>query len=305
MIEKLRRGEGSQPPVHATPSVKPVARVTRVGLLVLAATLFVVGLPLVLAPTQTDRWFAWTIEPPLTAATLGACYWGSLVLVVLCARERAWACARVAAPGILVAGTLLLVATLIHIDRFHTDSVTGWTWVVLYALLPPGAILMLVIQARLPGGDPPREAPLPRWAQGFLCVHAAVLLGVGAALFVAPEDVASIWPWSLTPLTSRSIAAWMLALGASASQALYERDWMRLRSPFPGYGAVGVLALLALARFSDTPDWSAPAVWFYAAFLASMVAFATYATAAARRHAARNRTADELAAAIPKPVVDR
>jgi hypothetical protein len=292
--------------VYPPASVKGVARETRLGLLVLAAVLFVVGLPLVLAPTRTDQWFAWTIEPPLTAATLGACYWGSLVLVVLCARERAWACARVAAPGILVAGTLLLVATLIHLDKFHMDSVTGWTWVVLYALLPPGAILMLVIQARVPGGDPPRRAPLPHWARGVLGVHAAVLLGLGAALFVAPGDVAPIWPWSLTPLTARAIAAWMLALGASAAQAFYERDWMRLRSPLPGYGALGALALLALARFSGTPEWGEPAAWIYVAFLVSMVAFAAYAGTAARRHpTGRTRPADEPTAATTEPVADR
>ena len=131
-------------------TIKPVARETRLRLYVLAAALFLIGLPLVVAPTRTDRWFSWTIMPPLTAATLGACYWGSLVLIVLCAREGAWARARVAAPGILTAGTLLLLATLLHLDRFHLDSATGWIWIVLYALLPPGAVLMLVSSPACP-----------------------------------------------------------------------------------------------------------------------------------------------------------
>ena len=34
-------------------------------------TRFLIGLPLVLLTTRTDKYFAWTIEPPLTAAFLG------------------------------------------------------------------------------------------------------------------------------------------------------------------------------------------------------------------------------------------
>lgn len=36
-----------------------------------------IGLPLVLFTTETVRYFAWTIEPPITAGFLGANYWAS------------------------------------------------------------------------------------------------------------------------------------------------------------------------------------------------------------------------------------
>ena len=58
-------------------------------------TRFLIGLPLVLLTTRTDKYFAWTIEPPLTAAFLGANYWSSALLAILAARETAWARGRI------------------------------------------------------------------------------------------------------------------------------------------------------------------------------------------------------------------
>jgi len=45
---------------------------------------------------ETDRFFSWTIEPPVTAAFLGAAYWAALVLLAWAARQRTWALARTA-----------------------------------------------------------------------------------------------------------------------------------------------------------------------------------------------------------------
>src|ERR687885_2726681 len=117
------------------PDEAPLARESKLGLWVLGVTLVIIGFPLVALTTRTDTFFSWTIQPPLTAAFLGACYWGSAVLVVASARRSRWECARVAVPGIVTAGVFLLLATLIHYDRFHMDKATGWTWLVLYALL--------------------------------------------------------------------------------------------------------------------------------------------------------------------------
>src|SRR6186997_3111664 len=100
------------------------------------------------APAGTDRYFSWTIDVPLTAAFLGACYWTAALFTLLCAREREWPRARAVMPGILVAGTLILVATLVHIERFAMDSARGWIWVILYAGLPPGALLLVALQRR-------------------------------------------------------------------------------------------------------------------------------------------------------------
>ena len=53
------------------------------------------GLNEYLLSSQTDRYFAWTIKLPLTAAFLGGFYLTALGMAVLSARQREWSRARV------------------------------------------------------------------------------------------------------------------------------------------------------------------------------------------------------------------
>ena len=76
----------------------------RAGLLAIAAVISLLGLSLYVLPAETDRFFAWTIATPLTAAYLGASYWASTTLAVACAAERDWARARAFAAPYLIAG---------------------------------------------------------------------------------------------------------------------------------------------------------------------------------------------------------
>ena len=112
------------PPVAERQTMPPV----RAGLLAIAGVIFLLGLSLYVFPRQTDTLFAWTIKVPLTAAFLGASYWASTTLAVACAAERAWVCARAFAPPYLIAGVVLLWVTIVHIDLFHMDDLTGWLW---------------------------------------------------------------------------------------------------------------------------------------------------------------------------------
>jgi hypothetical protein len=252
-----------------------VAELTRLFLLQLGVTLIVIGFPLFVLTEHTDDYFAWTINPPLTAAFLGANYWGSAVLALLSARERTWAAAGVAMPGIFVAGTLLLLATFLHLEPFHMDTVRGWLWVILYALLPPSVVTLVVLQRRVDRHDAPKRAPLAAAARLTLLAQALAFLGVGAALFIAPGETASIWPWTLSDLTARAIAAWLLAIGTTTVASLRADDWSRLLAPMTGYAAIAALQLVALARYRDTLEDNASG-WVYVAFMISVLAVGIY-----------------------------
>ena len=121
------------------------------------AVISLLGLSLYVLPAETDRFFAWTIATPLTAAYLGASYWASTTLAVACAAERDWARARAFAAPYLIAGVALLAVTFIHLDLFHMDDLTGWAWLALYAIFPPATVFLLARQMRVPGGEPPRR----------------------------------------------------------------------------------------------------------------------------------------------------
>lgn len=57
-------------------------------LLIVAALLaFIAGIQLYVLSEHTDRYFAWTISSPLTAAFIGASFWTGALAVSLALRE--------------------------------------------------------------------------------------------------------------------------------------------------------------------------------------------------------------------------
>jgi hypothetical protein len=251
---------------------------TRALLLVYAALGLAAGVPLYLGSEQTDEYFAWTIQPPLTAAFLGAAYWASCVVNLLASRESEWARVRVALAAGFVFTTLMLVATLLHLDRFHLDSGGGvargvaWVWLIVYVTVPPLTLAFLVRQALVTGADEPRRTALPPWIRFALGCQAAVMIAIGAALVVAPQFSDGIWPWMLTPLTGRATGAWLVGVGVLAAYPAWENEVVRVRSALIAYAVLGVLEAVALARYSGTLDWGAPAAWLFVLFLLSVVA---------------------------------
>jgi hypothetical protein len=229
----------------------------------------VAGFLLFVLTEHTDRFFSWTIEPPLTAAFLGGCYWAACVLIFIASRERLWTAARPAMPPVLAIATLLLVATLIHIDRFHRDSIFGWFWIVVYAIVPPLLLVLLWLERRTPGTHR-RPTALAPGLRAALLLQAAVMLVVGVWLFVAPGDAGPAWPWKLTPLTARAVGAFVSGFGVAAADAALTNDAMRFRGASLAYLALGALELVAVARYSGDLDETLPSA-LYVAFLCSVV----------------------------------
>lgn len=267
----------------------PVQRTTtaiRTWLLIAGTLVLIIGTSLFLAPEQTNRLFAWTIAPPnnryLTAAFLGAAYWAGSVLEFLAAREPIWARARVAIPAVWVFTTLTLLATLMHINLFHLNPPLGtpaepltvfltYIWLAVYTLVPIAVPIMVMIQRRAPGGDPPRLALLPGWLRAVLIFHAALLIGLGAVMFVSPATGAPLWPWPLTPLTARAVAAWLVGIGVAAGHMALENDLTRDRVAFRAYVAIAVLQAIALLRYLGDVNPADPRLWLYVLGLLSFL----------------------------------
>jgi len=277
----------------AQPTPRTVNRNTRAWLMAFAIlTLLATNQLFVLAP-YTAQGFAWTIQPPVTAAFLGAGYAAGFVLVVLALRTATWAHARVVVVTVLAFTVFTLVATLLHLDKFHF-SVEGliprfaaWFWLAVYVFVPIGLVVAVVSQHRNPGADPARQLPLPRWLAVVLSVQGAIMLTVGVILFVAPPAAAVVWPWALTPLTAQMVAGWLIAFGLAMGLAMRERDLLRLEIPAVGYTVFGLLQLVALLRFRDQVSWDTAAAGVYVLLLASVVSVGAYGwwrARTARRH---------------------
>ena len=279
----------TEPEGSPHPDVRPLTGGMRRLLLVASVLVFIIGIPLFLLSGQTERYFAWTISVPLTAAFLGAGYWSSFFIEFVASRERAWANSRVAVPAVFVFTLLTLVATLIHIDLFHLGSsfagitqIGTWTWMAVYVSVPLLLAALWIIQLRLPGGDPPHRTPMSGRVRLAIYLLTAGMLAVGAALFVAPLVAGVLWPWELTPLTGRAVGAWLIGLGVAAAHAAWERDWRRVLPASAMFAVFGVLELVVLVRFLGEVAWSGAQAWVYLLFLLSMLAVGLYGLYAAR-----------------------
>ncbi|HMO57809.1 MAG TPA: hypothetical protein PKA05_08480 [Roseiflexaceae bacterium] len=243
---------------------------------------FLVGIQLFILSEQTAQFFAWTINPPLTAAFLGAAYWASCAIEIAAARQVSWARARIAVPSVLIFTTLTLIVSLVHLDRFHLGSddlparTAAWVWLAVYALVPPALALLLLRQLRLPGTDLPRIAPMPAWVIMILGTHAVLLILIGLGLLIDPLTTRQLWPWELTPLTGRAIGAWALALGIAATHTIAENDWPRVHVATISYTVFGILEVIALARYPASFFWNTPQGWIFLIFLASVLLVGIY-----------------------------
>jgi hypothetical protein len=238
---------------------------------------------------ETDRFFSWTIDPPLTAAFLGAAYWAALVLLAWAARQRDWATSRTAMPAVVTIAALLLVTTLIHLDKFDLDSLFGWFWLVVYCLVTPLLAWLIARQVRAAGPVARGMNPLPGAVRGVLAIVGLCLLGYGVALYAAPLDVA--WPWTLTPLTGRAIASFLIGFGVAAGFAIWENDSARLRGAAAAFATLGVLELLAAAIFSDDLTASDAGVAAYVAFWVASLGLGLAGLLLSPRTAARSASA--------------
>jgi hypothetical protein len=217
-------------------------------------------------PSETNGYFAWTIASPLTATMLGAAYASALVLFALSLAETTWANARLTIPAPLTLSTALLVATLMHLDKFHlaaapVPATVAWIWLVVYVVVPPALVLVYLKQRRTPGVDPPRGRPIPQPLRLLLLVLGLTMLATGAALFIAPAVVEPTWPWALTPLTARAVAAWSLGLAVAAFHGLIENDVRRLRAGLAAFSVFGLFALVAVWRYAAEIRWELASAW--------------------------------------------
>ena len=277
--------EPSAPPAPSAPAepgaavgLRPLAPGMRWLLFTASVLVALAGIQLFVFTGHTGHFFAFTIANPLAAAFLGAAYWAAVPIEALAGRQALWANARIAVPAVLVFTVLTLTVTLTHLGQLHLGSqhptgtqIVTVAWIAIYVVVPALMLILLAVQAHTPGADPPRSASLPTWLYAMLAVQAIILLGLGIALFAAPGQAATLWPWKLTPMMAQATGAWLIALGVAAGHALLERDARRLRPAAVGYILLAVLLAIALARYPHQFQWRSTSGIVFLIFLATML----------------------------------
>ncbi len=265
-------------------TVKQVLPALRVVFYIISALAFIAGMQLIVLSRDTETYFAWSVHPSYTAVVLGGFYVAAAVFALLSARAQTWATSRTALPAAIVFTILTLLATLFHLDRLHLGpypafaQFLAYAWIAVYAILPVLLLVLRSLQLRPAGDDPPREeAPLPSF-KILLGVQAAIGILVGAALFIIPIKVMPLWGWDLTPLTARALAAWLLALGVSGTQAIQEDDWRRMRPTMIGYMVLALAQLIGFGLAFGNPLYDNPAAFYWLGYLLLILVVGGYGT---------------------------
>jgi hypothetical protein len=280
-------------------ALRPLAPGMRRLLFTASVLVLLAGIQLFVFTGHTGHFFAFTIANPLSAAFLGAGYLAAVAIEALGGRQPLWANARIAVPAVLVFTLLTLAVTVTHLGQFHlgarfaigTQAVTA-AWIAIYVLVPALMLILLLRQVRTPGADPPRAAGLPAWLYAVLAVQAAVLVGLGIALFAAPVAAAPLWPWTLTPMMAQAIGAWLIGLGVAAGQMLAERDARRVRPAAAGSVLLAVFLSIALARYPHQFHWGTASGLTYLIILATMLLTGAVGLARGVPHPTRHLTAN-------------
>jgi hypothetical protein len=219
------------------------------------------GVQCFILATATDQWFAWTVSPSLSAAVLGAGYFGTIVMVAESRRAQRWADAEVVLVGTFVFSTLTLLVTFVHRYRFHFHAddapprAAAIAWVVVYTAVPPLVLWLVASQRQAPGFDPPVAEPkLSPAMTTALTVEAAAVAALGLTLFIRGHAV-EFWPWTLTDLTARAISAWMITVGFMLWLFARVQEVARIRFAAHSILTTAALWIVAMARFRDTVRW--------------------------------------------------
>lgn len=249
----------------------------RFALLLGAILTFLSGVQLFVLTDYTADTFAWTIGAGATATIIGAFYWTACVLAYISWRRQPWARARVGVPGVTLFLWATLFATLVHLENLHLSSgsasarLAAWAWLIIYVVDPVLVTVALVQQWRTPGTDPPRLHRLPTTYRVALDVVGAAFGVVGLVMVVAPTAVVDLSAFPLTPLTSRTIGAWVLAMGAVFVTMAWEKDRDRIKPAAVASLVAPALLVIGMVRYIDQFSWDGRG-WAYLVMIGLILA---------------------------------
>ena len=259
----------------AEPGSDRILPVTRVVALVIVPFLVAAAFLLFVFPARTGELFAWPIAPPVSAYMLGSAYVGGIWFFVGVAVTKRWHRVAPGFPAVVVFAGGLLVATLLHLDRF-SQNLSFYTWIVLYVTTPFVVAWLWWMQRRSDDGrlDVP-DSRVPRPVRGVMLAVGAASLVTGAVMFLAPSLVIPFWAWELTPLTAQVLGAVLSLPGIVAIGFLRDDRWSSFRILFQAQLVSLVAIICSLIAGREALLWDRLATPAFLALIA--VAFIGYA----------------------------
>lgn len=224
-------------------------------------------------PSHTAKLFAWEIKPPMTAMMLGSAYAGGIYYFTGVILTRQWHRIKVGLIPVTIFASILNVATILHWDKFNHGTLPFFAWVSLY-FTTPFIVFGLWLWNRGQDTNQPDKSdviihPLIRLVIGVI---GATTLAIAIFLFLNPKLMIQLWPWTLTPLTSRVMAAMFSLPGMVGLGMAMDSRWSSAQIILQSQGFSILLILVAVFRSRVDFNWSTPGSWLFTIGLGAMLA---------------------------------
>lgn len=221
-------------------------------------------------PGDTAEKWSWTITPDLTPIFLGAGYGAGAYFFGRTFLAKRWHPSRAGVFSASVFAALMLIATLIHWDKFnHGDApwaaaAAFYGWTIVYILSPLVVMWVWWRNQKTDPGTPETNDPIvPEIVRRGAQLFAAGAILAASVFFIAPSVAMDIWPWELTPLTARVMASFMAQVGTGALLLSLEQRWSGWRLLVQTFFFATALLLLGALRASGDFDQDNPMTWLY------------------------------------------
>ncbi|MFO7927393.1 MAG: hypothetical protein ACQET5_02850 [Halobacteriota archaeon] len=196
-------------------------------------------------PDRTTEFFAWTIRSGTTPLLMGD---GVYFFYCVTTTER-WREVASIFPGIATFTWFFAIATALHWENVSHGHQTFYLRVFLYALtpvlIPPSGYSTDEAE---PSAVEANVVELPR-AVRLLCGDLGiVVVGSAVALFLVPELMIGVWPWAVSPLTTRILIGWFDLFGVVNPFVARDPRWSAARIPIQTRSLGFALVLAGVPR---------------------------------------------------------
>ena len=223
-------------------------------------------------PGQTERLFAWKIQPSMSAMMLAGAYAGGIGFFAGVLRLKQWYRIKVGFLPVLSFASLLGIATILHWDKFNAGHISFFAWAGLYFTTP---FIVLTVWLRNRNQDTGKSEDhdiiIPSIVRIIIGFMGAITLVISLFLFVQPETMIGLWPWALTPLTARVMGAMFSLPGLVGLGIAFDQRWSAAKLILQSQGFSILLILVAALRALGDFDWANIGSWFFVGGLGFML----------------------------------
>jgi hypothetical protein len=229
---------------------------TRLVLIVVVPFLLLAFLILYFFPVLSGEHFAWEIRPSMTARFIGAGYLSGAYLFLYTIFGRRWHRIKAAFPPVTTFTVAMLLATVLHWDRFDLSHFPFQLWLIFY-IITPFLVPYLWIKNRSTESETSErnDVPVPAWVRSIFLVSGVIGIAITLFMFITPQTMIPIWPWALTPLTARVLGGWFAFLGIGGLYISRDPRWSAWRVPMQSITFWGILILIG--AFMNPQDFTA------------------------------------------------